>query len=193
MEQSSGQTVMKFSTGTKSKSNMQKLWCTNFKGFKKLVEVNGWSEAVPDDIAIISINNSTDTCPANEYHLCSGDNVLNLDFEDIDPIAEGLPSDATGLSYQTPTGETIMLRFFTIEQAQTAVEFIEKYKDRNFYVHCSAGMSRSQAFIRFIQTVYYDVDWELNPDNPCNHPNGFVYQKLLRVWRKNIDFSKIFE
>lgn len=62
---------MRFSTGTKLKSNMRKLWCTGFEDFKQLVEANGWTESVPDDIAIISINNGSDTRPANECHLCS--------------------------------------------------------------------------------------------------------------------------
>jgi protein tyrosine phosphatase len=182
---------MRFSTGTKLKSNMRKLWCTGFEDFKQLVEANGWTESVPDDIAIISINNGSDTCPANECHLCTGDNVLNLDFDDADPEALNLPSDVVKVSYQTPTGETISIQFFTDEQAQTAVDFIEKHKDRNFYVHCSAGVSRSQAFIRYINTVYDEL-WYRNPKNPCVHPNGFVLQKLMQCWRKKNNYENIF-
>ena len=51
-----GRTVMRFSTGTKLKSKMQKLWCTGFKAFKTIVENNNWTNGVPDNIAIISIN-----------------------------------------------------------------------------------------------------------------------------------------
>lgn len=170
---------------------MRKLWCTGFEDFKQLVEANGWTESVPDDIAIISINNGSDTRPANECHLCTGDNVLNLDFDDVDPVALNFPSDATEGSYQTNTGETVNLQFFTDEQAQTAVDFIEKHKDRNFYVHCSAGVSRSQAFIRYINTVYDEL-WYRNPKNPCVHPNGFVLQKLMQCWRKKNNYENIF-
>lgn len=184
---------MRFSTGTKLKSKMQKLWCTGFNGFKAIVEKNNWQVAVPETAAIISINNGKDAGAIEECHLCTGENVLNLNFDDIDPTALGLSEDATEYTYHTKDGRPITVEFFTREQAEAAVNFIEKYKSRDFYIHCSAGVSRSQAFIRFIQTVYYEVDWELNPDNPCNHPNGFVYQKLLQVWRKNVDFSKIFE
>lgn len=184
---------MRFSTGTKLKSKMQKLWCTGFNGFKAIVEKNNWQVAVPETAAIISINNGKDAGTVEECHLCTGDNVLNLNFDDIDPTALELSEDATEYTYQTKDGRSITVEFFTREQAEAAVKFIEKYKNRDFYIHCSAGVSRSQAFIRFIQTVYYENDWELNPDNPCNYPNGFVYYKLLQVWRKNIDFSKIFE
>lgn len=171
---------------------MQKLWCTGFEGFKNLVEYNGWAESVPDNIAIISINNGKDAGAIEECHLCAGENVLNLNFDDIDPTALGLSEDATEYTYQKD-GCPITVEFFTREQSEAAVKFIEKYQNRDFYIHCSAGVSRSQAFIRFIQTVYHEIDWELNPVNPCIHPNGFVYQKLLQVWRENIDFSKIFE
>ena len=172
---------------------MQKLWCTDFEGFKQLVEANGWTESVPDNIAIISINNGKDAGTIEECHLCTGENVLNLNFDDIDPTVLGLSEDATEYTYQTKDGRLNTVEFFTREQAEAAIKFIEKYQNRDFYIHCSAGISRSQAFIRFIQTVYHEINWGLNPVNPCIHPNGFVCQKLLQVWRENIDFSKIFE
>jgi hypothetical protein len=31
--------------------------------------------------------------------------------------------------------------------------------------------------------IYDFMDWETNPNNPCLHPNGFVFQKLMQAYR----------
>lgn len=165
---------------------MQKLWCTGFKGFQDLVKINSWSENVPNTIAIISINSRIPT--DGETHLCNGDNVLNLDFDDIDPVSIGLNEDATEYSF---TDKKVY--FFTSAMAKEAIDFIEKHKEKSFYIHCSAGISRSQAFVKYIKNIYFDNDWETNPGNPCIHANGFVFQKLMHAYRsreENFDLFK---
>ena len=67
--------------------------------------------------------------------------------------------------------------------AEKCVKFIEENKDKHFFIHCSAGISRSQAFVKYIKNVYYENDFYTNPDNPCLHPNGFVFQKLMHAYR----------
>lgn len=163
-----------------------KLWCTNFIQFKRIAYKNEWDEVVPEDVAIISINNSKNCNIVDEYHICkNASNVLNLDFDDIDPIALGLPENSITYTYENlhELGTYTTVDFFTREMAEKAVDFIEKNKNKNFYIHCSAGVSRSQAFVKYIQNVYYDKDWETNPDNPCEFPNGFVYSKLMQTYR----------
>lgn len=162
---------------------MKKLWCTSFIEFEQIAKENNWDKEVPNDIAIISINNGT--CFENEYHVCKdADNVLNLNFDDADPIAYGLAEYIQ--FYSIPGEKSIILKFFTNEMAKQAIEFIEANKDKNFYIHCSAGISRSQAFVKYIKNVYYEYDWETNPNNPCMHPNGFVFQKLKQTYRERL-------
>lgn len=169
---------------------MQLLWCTSFIEFEKIATRNNWIEKVPNDIAIISINNGKDVyTDKNEKHICNGDNVLNLDFDDIDTMAFNLPEDTETYKYITNNGKEITIEFFTEEQAKKAVNFIEKYKNKNFYIHCSAGISRSQAFVQFIEYVLNEQEWKKNPDNPCLFPNIFVYNKLMKAWRELNDIS----
>jgi len=163
-----------------------KLWCLNFNDFIELATQNQWYEEVPSNIAIISINGGKDNSLENdEYHFCkSAENVLNLNFDDIDPIAYGLESNTMSYDYN---GKTI--ECFTDKQAIEAVNFIINHIQKNtfqeihFFIHCSAGISRSQAFVKFIKNVCADWDWEINPNNPCLYPNGFVYQKLMNAYR----------
>lgn len=169
-----------------------KLWCVGFNEFEKLAKRNGWYLEVPSNIAIISINNGKDAGTDTEYHICEDDvNVLNLNFDDVDPMALGLSDDTETYTYENgyAKGTFTTIEFFTNDMAKRAVKFIEDVIENNkldgvdFYIHCSAGISRSQAFVKYIKNVYYFLDWETNPNNPCLHPNGFVFQKLMQAYR----------
>ena len=161
-----------------------KLWCVGFNEFEELAKRNGWHLEVPSNIAVISINNGKDAGNDTEYHICEDDvNVLNLNFDDVDPISNGLPEDIE--TYECSNG--VILEFFTNETAKKSVKFIENVIENNkldgIYIHCSAGISRSQAFVKYIKNIYPEYNWEINPNNPCIHPNGFVYQKLMQAYR----------
>ena len=159
----------------------QKLWCTGFNDFKKLVEINNWKSCLPEDIAVISIINGEDCGIPEEYHLLNKSNqVLNLEFDDVSPEAFGLSDDSECTRYDKDT----VLKFFTNFQAREVIDFVESNINRNFFIHCSAGVSRSQAVTKFILLNYSDRDWKLNPNNPIRFPNGFVYQKLCTVKRE---------
>lgn len=165
-----------------------KLWCVGFNEFEKLAKHNGWHLGVPSNVAIISINNGTYF--DGEYHVCKdAGNVLNLNFDDADPIGYGLDEDTEFYSYNAPGTKNVTIGFFTNDMSKRAVKFIEDVIENNklngvdFYIHCSAGVSRSQAFVKYIKNVYYFLDWETNPNNPCLHPNGFVFQKLMQAYR----------
>lgn len=169
-----------------------KLWCVGFNEFEEIAKRNGWHLGVPSNIAIISINNGKDAGADNEYHICEDDvNVLNLNFDDVDPMALGLNDDTETYTYENKyaPGTFTTIEFFTNDMAKKAVKFIEdmiednKFDGVDFYIHCSAGISRSQAFVKYIKNVYDFIDWETNPNNPCLHPNGFVFQKLMQAYR----------
>lgn len=165
-----------------SKNNRQLLWCTGFNEFRQLMNFKGW-DTVPDNVAIISINNSKYAHVEDEYHIFeSADNVLNLDFDDIDPMALGLDEYTEIHTYKTAYGDNT-IQFFTDKMASDAVDFIENNIDKDFYIHCSAGVSRSQAFVRYISTTYFNHTWFVNSENPCRHPNGFVVAKLNKLAR----------
>lgn len=168
---------------------MQKLWCLSFNLFRKHALQHNWNIKVPDDVAVISINNGKGTGSFEEYHVCeSADNVLNLDFDDVDPAAFNLHDETETHSYKSSyDGHLITLQFFTEEMSRKSIEFIERNIDKNFYIHCSAGVSRSQAFVSFIKSMYIDREWETNPDNPCEFPNGFVKSKLNHTYLNLFD------
>jgi hypothetical protein len=162
--------------------------CVSFNEFKQIAYTNEWENSVHDNIAIISINNSKHCSAPGEYHICrDAYNVLNLNFDDVDPVAYGLSDNAISYTYEdvNNSNEYITVDFFNSKMAERVVDFIERNKEKNFVIHCSAGISRSQAFVKYIINVYSnEYDWETNPNNPCIHPNGFVYSKLMEVYRK---------
>lgn len=63
-------------------------------------------------------------------------NVLNLEFDDI---------SGDELEYKGH-----IFKGLSKEQAQNAVDFIERNKDKNFRICCRAGMSRSRAFAEYV-------------------------------------------
>lgn len=87
---------------------------------------------VKDDKAFISII-GTEEC--RKYYLeedtnhwfnnCTEDNVLNLEFDDVN-------EDIVIWKGHTFYG-------ITDEQAEQIVDFIEKHKGKDFYIHCRAG------------------------------------------------------
>lgn len=115
-----------------------------------------FDELIDDDACAISISD-----PDEPKHILDGtaDNVLNIDFADDDSM--------------------------TAEQAEQIVDFINRNIGKNFYIHCSAGKSRSQGVVRYMLDVYNDIDWETRADNPCITPNYHVVSMMKRVAMKN--------
>ena len=115
-----------------------------------------FDELIDDDACAISISD-----PDDPKHVLDGtaDNVLNVDFGDDDSM--------------------------TAEQAEQIVDFINRNIGKNFYIHCSAGKSRSQGVVRYMLDVYPDIEWETRQDNPCITPNYHVVCMLKRVAMKN--------
>lgn len=141
---------------------------------------HGWYSSVPTDSAVISIC-STEDCirgyiVANlidvddkHWFAKSTDNILNLDFDDI--IQDEVKSN----------GYTF--RCISEEQAKVLHDFIHKHANagHDFYIHCRAGKSRSQAVGRYIRETF--AGYEERKENPCLHENINVLNKLRRIDR----------
>lgn len=93
------------------------------------------------------------------------DNVINLKFDDVE---EDL--DYKGYHFKT----------INEKQAEDLYKFIEKNLGKNFYIHCKAGKSRSQAVFSYIQSMYPNLykDCVYNIQNPCLTPNQSVVRAL---------------
>jgi len=95
------------------------------------------------------------------------DNVLNLEFDDVEHDGQSSP---------TNDGDT---RAFSESQAEMLYQFIKKHRDKETcIVHCQAGISRSGAVGSFING-YCQGDWEkFKRDNPQVMPNPRVHRML---------------
>lgn len=102
---------------------------------------------------------------SNMHVFKDASNVLNLDILDND--------------------ESISL-----EDASKIVEFIENNLDKVFYIHCEAGLSRSQAIGRFLIDNYDYIaaaDTRLTP-----YPNGQIIGMLNRIlWERYLRTNQI--
>lgn len=137
----------------------KKLYCYSFRDF---VDRFARVDALPEDSAAISI--CTPRSRVEYHHFKSADNVLNLDFDDITCAWDNQVQ-------------------FDHEMAAEIIEFVNRNKDKDFYVHCAAGQSRSQAVVKFIY-FYVNGKWELNPQNDdYSGANRDVYNKLLETYR----------
>ncbi len=109
---------------------------------------------------------------------CTEDNVLNLEFDDVN-------EDIVIWKGHTFYG-------ITDEQAEQIVDFIEKHKGKDFYIHCRAGKSRSIAVATYILDMYgeeygYNEKESCRKDNPCKIPNINVLTKLKRTYYKKFN------
>lgn len=173
--------------------NRQKLLCYSHAEFDAIMEGNEWfeGEGFPmNHVAVISICSPNDEDPDHWFSdMYRPDKILNVDFDDVSPeqwlgndkydIALGVQSSKDFEYYLKDEG--ITLKAITFDQANKIVEFINRNKDCHFYVHCSAGLSRSQAVVRYILDTYPEVHWDLNPNNPPKTPNMHVLRMLKRA------------
>jgi protein tyrosine phosphatase len=107
----------------------------------------------------------------NENH----SNVLNLDFDDVE-------KDVTlkdGLTYKS----------FSAQDAAKVIEFIEKNENKDFIIHCHAGISRSGAIAQFMRDYYPWVDREYF-DTFVRYqilPNSKVFSELKKSYQRRFD------
>lgn len=174
---------------------MKKFYCYPKCLFDMLMEKSGFftSDDLPNNVAIISIG-----APWNEqedhWFKTTNDRVLNIDFDDVSPtlwwnydmydeaMKDNDQSKYFDHSYVNSIGDITELHAFNYDQARIIVKFIEDHKDCDFYIHCSAGISRSQGVVRYVMDVY--GDFKTNPNNPCTCPNAHVVIMLKRAYRE---------
>ena len=148
---------------------------------------------LPHNAAIISIG-----APWNEqedhWFKTTNDRVLNIDFDDVSPelwwksdmydiaMNDDMQSKYFDHSYINSWGVFTKLHALDYNQARAIVKFIEDHRDCDFYIHCSAGISRSQGVVRYAVDTY--GDYETNPGNPCVCPNVHVTRMLKRTYRE---------
>lgn len=131
--------------------------------------------------AIISITSTFDPGPElSELGIVEREgynqSVLRLQFDDIEPEGNG----AYGCAPQC----------ITKSQVRELLEYIEKEEKagKNFYIHCDAGHSRSQAVVRFILDVYGGEEvWQIRKANPPYTPNIYVLSQLKKeIWKRTL-------
>ena len=126
--------------------------------FDKCMSDNGITDSnIPSKCAIISIGE-----PDSNEHYFGYDNpkVLNIDFWDVNGY------DIEGV------------KGLTDEQAEVIRNFISDNIGDDFYVHCRAGASRSQAVAQFLHDVY---DYEIESVAPHGRfPNAHVLSLLKK-------------
>lgn len=95
--------------------------------------------------------------------------VLRLWFDDV---------------VKVPTGPIVVkdLTLFSEEHAQQIHEFVESHLDKDFVIHCEAGVSRSVAVGLYLHDVYGAdlLCHEIPGANPSATTNSRVHRALLR-------------
>ena len=86
--------------------------------------------------------------------------LLNVEFDDVSEEEQGCISVCI---------------------AEKIVNFIDDNIGKDFYIHCSAGVSRSQGIARYILDMYPEFDYKTRKDNPCITPNITVTTMLKRI------------
>lgn len=149
---------------------MAKILVYSIGSFNYLMDMNNIDD---NNVESLDMSAFISICGNEEQHYFNRDhaNVLNLDFEDVSNDVY----DDNG---------KLLARVMSDEQAEKAVRFIKQNVGKDFYIHCSAGISRSQAFFRFITTFYpytYDEKSCGRSENPCQFPNVEVLSKLKKA------------
>lgn len=121
------------------------------------------------------VNNDVDLWangPTNHW-LPDSDNVLNIDFADVD--------DSGNMKYKNAITE---------EQAKTIVDFIDRNNKSVFIIHCGAGISRSGAVAKYIfdcidgqEERKENDEFFIFPEYPTC-PNYYVYSMLKQYKQK---------
>lgn len=182
----------------------RRLYCFSFRDFEKRMIDLGYKKddqekLCKDNISVISIGCTDDVAKYSkktyEYHYFNVinpifGNVLNVKFDDVDPLTWNKDIDYDTavnndfIHKDEATGITV--HALDWDTAKTICEFIDLQvlAERDIFVHCSAGKSRSQGVVKYILDQYHDIDWQLNLNNPCITPNYHVVSMLKRSYNK---------
>lgn len=120
------------------------------------------------DLALISINDTHGQWSVSWFDN-DHSNVLRLWFDDVEHNFQLSPTNKESC------------RAFTEKQAHQVIKFAKDNRNKNFIVHCSAGISRSGAVGTFLNG-YCQGDWEaFKKMNPYISPNARVNRMLNNI------------
>ena len=124
---------------------------------------------LPENTVMISINNEHEELHRLKLDRSKTNEILTLQFSDI-----------TSKQFDSFDGKSY--NPLSVEQALKILDFININKDKNFIIHCSAGISRSSAVALYLNVFH---GHELKPSfwKLC-HPNRYVMGQLV-VTRNN--------
>jgi len=126
--------------------------------FDKFMSENG-IVTPPSDMAVVSIGEPTES----EHYFTDSENVLNIDFFDVNGY------------------EVEGIKGMDDSQAEVVFRFMENNIGKDFYIHCRAGVSRSQAVGRFLSDIYgYEV---VSVAQNGAFPNQHVLSLLKQKYR----------
>ena len=163
----------------------QKLYCYSAVVFKQAMEGNGWTtKKLPDNVACIEICATPDVLDYYGDRFALSDKAWFMNKK-----SSPLPKNVLKLHFDDITEEVRVIgdgKFawgIKPEQARQLVDFIDENIDKDFYIHCHAGKSRSQAVVQYVLDFYKDHEWETRRENPC-YPaliNYRVFSMLKRA------------
>jgi predicted protein tyrosine phosphatase len=127
------------------------------------------------------------------YHILRGEDTVLIQI--VDP-AEIFPKPAQDFceihQFRFLDADSKNFPEFCIqeEQAEQIVQIVTHAHacGKNIVVHCHAGICRSGAVAEFAKIVGYEVSSDANE----RIPNVYVKNMLLRIWRGEVDYGKIF-
>lgn len=131
--------------------------------FNKYMLDNGITDSnIPQSAAIVSIG-EPDT---SDHYFKNAQNVLNIDLWDVNGY------DIEGI------------KGCTDEQANIIYNFLTENIGKTFYIHCRAGVSRSQAVAEFLRDCYdYEIERVTTYEG---HANVHILSLLKRQHYKNV-------
>lgn len=194
---------------------IRNILCYSHYDFDNIMRNNNWIDRLPQDVSAISIcsPNEEDLYKhwfKYDYNII-GENhnprVFNLDIDDCVPywfknyesecydkalklFKENKVNRSNAyFNYLDVLADSYdMYHAFDYEEAFKLVDWIDwriKYDD-TIYIHCAAGISRSQGVVRYIVDTYKnDYDIKLNPNNPNNTYNPHIVMMLKRAYMES--------
>ena len=149
---------------------MQKLYCFSAQTFKQIMDDNKWTnKTLPSSVACIEICATPDVLEHYGNYFALADKPWFMEKKSCGPV----PENVLKLNFDDITEDVLVIddgKFawgIKPDQAKRIVDFIDENIDKDFYIHCHAGKSRSQAVVQYILDVYKDREWETRPENPC--------------------------
>jgi len=190
--------------------------CLDKYSFDDWMEHNGWIDTPGNDVSCISICSPNETEYSKHWFKHSNEKVFNIDIDDVSPFWFGKhEADCYDKSLALYNDNKVklsnayfnnvyisgsnkefcsLLHVLDYEEAYALVKWIDKRikEDNTIYIHCAAGISRSQGVVRYILDTYGDeYDIKTNPNNPCLTPNIHVVLMLKRACRHMYYYGNI--